>query len=289
MPALTVSYDGFVDGETPANLATLPTPTTTATASSPVASGGYAITASGTVDANYTITYAPGTLTVTPAPLTITPVDLTKVYGAALPALEASYSGLVNGDTAASLTKPPTLATTATASSPVMPSGYSITASGAVDPNYAVTFVPGTLTVTRAAPTLSVSAPGGAFDGSPFPASVTIAGVGNDARPAASLEDVAPVLTYYVGSGTSGTNLGSSPPVQPGTYTVVAVFPGSTDYAAVQSSPVPFTITGSLPRAATEIVLVPEPVFKKKHKLVSLGLKAEVQPIAPVRGCPPAR
>ena len=56
-------------------------------------------------------------------------------------------------------------------------------ATGAVDPNYAITDVPGTLTVTRATPTLSVSAPGGAFDGSPFPASVTIAGAGNNGGP----------------------------------------------------------------------------------------------------------
>jgi hypothetical protein len=103
---------------------------------------------------------------------------------------------------------------------------------------------------------------------------------------AASLEGVTPVVTYYVGSGTSGTNLGSTPPVQPGTYTVVAVFPGSTDYTAVQSSPVTFSITGSVSRAATKVVLIPEPVFKKKHKLVSLGLKAEVQPIAPGAGVP---
>jgi hypothetical protein len=74
--------------------------------------------------------------------------------------------------------------------------------------------------------------------------------------------------------------------VQPGTYTVVAVFPGSTDYTAVQSSPVTFSITGSASRAATEVVLAPEPVFKKKHKLVSLGLKAEVQPIPPGAGVP---
>jgi MBG domain (YGX type) len=40
--------------------------TTTGTASSAV--GTYPITASGAVDANYTISYVPGTLTVTPAP-----------------------------------------------------------------------------------------------------------------------------------------------------------------------------------------------------------------------------
>ncbi len=55
---------------------------------------------------------------------------MSKVYGAALPALTATYSGLVNGDTAASLTTAPSLSTTATAASPVISGGYPITAAG---------------------------------------------------------------------------------------------------------------------------------------------------------------
>ena len=110
--------------------------TTTATASSHVAGNPYTITASGAVDPDYTISYVAGTLTVTPAALTITANNQTKVYGAALPTLTASYSGFVNGDTAASLTTPPTLTTTATASSHVAGNPYAITASGAVDPDY---------------------------------------------------------------------------------------------------------------------------------------------------------
>ena len=107
--------------------------TTTATASSHVAGSPYTITASGAVDTDYTISYVAGTLTVTPAALTITADNQTKVYGAALPTLTASYSGFVNGDTSASLTTQPTLTTTATASSHVAGSPYTITASGAVD------------------------------------------------------------------------------------------------------------------------------------------------------------
>ena len=90
-------------------------------------------------------------LTVTPAPLTITANNQTKVYGAALPTLTASYSGFVNGDTSASLTTQPTLTTTATAASHVAGSPYAITASGAVDADYTISYVAGTLTVTPAA------------------------------------------------------------------------------------------------------------------------------------------
>ena len=60
--------------------------------------------------------------------------------------------------------------------------------------------------------------------------------------PGASLEGVTPTLTYYAGSGTSGTSLGSTPPTDAGTYTVVASFAGTADYSAVQSAPVAFTI-----------------------------------------------
>ena len=86
---------------------------TSASAGSDV--GTYPITASGAADANYTISFVAGTLTVTPAALTITADDKSKVYGAALPALTASYSGFVNGDTVASLDTPVSLSTTATA------------------------------------------------------------------------------------------------------------------------------------------------------------------------------
>ena len=65
-----------------------------------------------------------GTLTVIPVGLTITANNQTKVYGAAVPTLTASYSGFVNGDTSASLTTQPTLTTTATASSHVSGNPY---------------------------------------------------------------------------------------------------------------------------------------------------------------------
>ncbi|MGA2257954.1 MAG: MBG domain-containing protein, partial [Thermoguttaceae bacterium] len=146
LPTLTASYAGFVNGDTSASLTTQPTLITTATASSHVAGSPYPITASGAVDPDYTISYVAGTLTVTAAPLTITANNQTKVYGAPLPTLTASYAGFVNGDTSASLTTQPMLTTTATTSSPV--GTYPITVSGATSPDYTITFVAGTLTVT---------------------------------------------------------------------------------------------------------------------------------------------
>jgi hypothetical protein len=153
LPALTASYSGFVNGDNAGSLTTAPTLSTTATATSPV--GAYSITAGGAADPNYTISYGAGTLTVTPAALTITANNVSKVYGAALPTLTASYSGFANGDNAASLTTLLTLSTTASAASHV--GSYAITASGAADANYAIAFVAGTLTVTPAALTITAN------------------------------------------------------------------------------------------------------------------------------------
>lgn len=83
-PALTVSYSGFVNGETASALTTPPTITTTAQQNSPA--GTYPITASGAAADNYTISFVDGTLTVLPPaaqPQTITFADMTKSYGQA--------------------------------------------------------------------------------------------------------------------------------------------------------------------------------------------------------------
>src|SRR4029077_16907353 len=141
---LTVSYSGFVNGDTVASLATPATASTTASTTSAV--GSYPITATGAVSTNYTISAVAGALTVTPAVLTVTAANETKTYGAVNPTLTVSYSGFVNGDTAASLTTPATASTTATTTSAV--GTYPITATGAVSTNYTVSYVAGTLTVT---------------------------------------------------------------------------------------------------------------------------------------------
>ena len=70
-------------------------------------------------DNDYSITYVAGSLTVTTVSLSIAANNQSKVYGAAVPTLTATYAGFVNGDTSSSLTTQPTLTTTANASSPI--------------------------------------------------------------------------------------------------------------------------------------------------------------------------
>lgn len=90
-----------------------------------------------------------------PPVLTISAQDTNKVYGAPLPGFTALYSGFTNGDTPASLTSLPILSTTATSSSPA--GSYPITVSGASSSNYAIQYVAGTLTITPAATTGSLT------------------------------------------------------------------------------------------------------------------------------------
>jgi gliding motility-associated-like protein len=102
----------------------------------------------GTFDPNnYNITYVPGNINVIPAPLTITADNLIKLYGEPNPVLTVTYSGFVNGEGPGQLTTLPIVTTTASTTSP--PGQYPITADGASDPNYTITYVPGILTITQ--------------------------------------------------------------------------------------------------------------------------------------------
>jgi subtilisin-like proprotein convertase family protein len=279
LPTLTASYVGFTNGDTAASLDTAVTLDTTATASSPI--GAYTITASGAADANYTITHINGTLTVTTAPLTIIAVDKSKVYGAALPTLTASYAGFVNSDDTNSLTTQATLSTTATASSPV--GTYTIAASGAVGTNYSITHVSGSLIVTagtititaddksktygQALPTFTAAYDGFVLGQSTndllsLPTLTTIAtatsNVGTYPITASGAASTNYTFTYVEGtltitqSLTSGAILSSANPALPGsnvtfTVTLNAVAPG----AGTPSGIVDFRIDGSVAGSGT--------------------------------------
>jgi hypothetical protein len=184
LPTLTVSYSGFVNGDTSASLTTPPTLTTTATAASHVSGNSYTISASGAVDSDYTISYTAGSFTVTPAALTITADNQTMVYGGMFPTLTASYTGFVNGDNAASLSTLPALSTTATPSSHVAGSPYLITARGAADPDYTVSYVAGSLTVTPAPLTITARSQSMVYGGLLPPLTVTYTGLVNGDTPA---------------------------------------------------------------------------------------------------------
>ena len=82
---------------------------------------------------------------------------------------------------------------------------------------------------------MSVTDTSGTYNGAAFTATDTVAGVGSQSTPAASLEGVTPSLTYYSGTSATGTAL-SGAPTTVGTYTVLASFAGSTDYTSGAAS-----------------------------------------------------
>jgi hypothetical protein len=153
-PAFTVTYSGFVNGETPVVLGgTLSFSRTTGEGV-----GSYQVTPSGLTSANYAISFNTGTLTITKAPLSVTADDKTKTYGTADPAFTVTYSGFVNGDTPASLSG--VLSFSRAPGENV--GSYLITPGGLTSTNYATTFNSGTLTITAPAPVLLTPAPLGA-------------------------------------------------------------------------------------------------------------------------------
>ena len=88
-PTFTLSYTGFVNGETEAALAVKPTATCNATSTSPA--GTYDITAAGGKSDNYSFSYKKGTLTITSSSvqISISPIG-EKKYGDAAFDLQAT-------------------------------------------------------------------------------------------------------------------------------------------------------------------------------------------------------
>ena len=93
-------------------------------------------------------------VTVTKIPLTAHVANTTKVYGDANPEFNITYSGFRDGDSEVGFSVPASISTIVDNSSKV--GKYDIVASGAVSDKYEISYIPGTLTVTKAP--LSISA-----------------------------------------------------------------------------------------------------------------------------------
>lgn len=167
-PGFSVTYAGFVLGQNAAVLSGVPSLTTTATTGSPV--GTYTINATtGTLTSgNYTFTFVGGTLTITKAVLTVKANDASRAYGAANPVFTSTYSGFVNGDTAAVISGLPSLTTTATSVSSVGTYLIGATAGTLAATNYSFSFVAGTLTITKANVTITWATPAPITYGTPL-------------------------------------------------------------------------------------------------------------------------
>ena len=121
-PSFTITYTGFVNGETASAVSTAPAMTTTANANS--VANTYPISITGGTATNYAFTYQNGTLTVNPLPV----VSIVSSKGASLSKGEttvltatggtsyawANAAGIISGQNTASLTVRPSVTTTYT-------------------------------------------------------------------------------------------------------------------------------------------------------------------------------
>ncbi|MDQ2841439.1 MAG: Ig-like domain repeat protein, partial [Acidobacteriota bacterium] len=125
---------------------------TTANPSSAV--GAYSIipVATGSNLGNYNVVYVNGTLTVGQATLTVTADNANRAYGIANPTFSATANGALNGDTFTFAES-----TTATASSPIGSYPIVPVVTGANLSNYTVAYINGTLTVGKAALTVTAA------------------------------------------------------------------------------------------------------------------------------------
>jgi hypothetical protein len=154
-PAFTVTYVGFVNGDTPASLGGSLVFTTSATTGSPA--GTYSVSPSGLTSPDYIFDFVDGSLTITPAVQTIT-------FGA--------LAGVTYGDLPFDLTATSTsgLSVTYTASGSCSVSGITVTITGAGtctitadqpgNANYvAATDIPQVLTIVKATPIVTWATP----------------------------------------------------------------------------------------------------------------------------------
>lgn len=165
-PSLTVTYTGYVNGQTFATSGVTGTPSVTTTATAASGVGAYPISvAVGTLAAsNYQFSYVAGTLTVTAATLTVTASAQSKVYGttvASAGVLNTTYTvnGLQNSDAANGATlgysgsPAGNLATAAAGTYTITPSALTLSV-GSIS-NYSISYVTGTLTVSKASLTIA--------------------------------------------------------------------------------------------------------------------------------------
>ena len=214
----------------------------TANRSSSVSGSPYTASCSGAADSNYAITYVGGSVTVTPVPLTITASSTSMTYGAPKPTITPAYSGFVNGDSSSSLTTKPTCTTAATSSSAVSGSPYASSCGGAVDSNYTIAYVNGSVTVNTAPLTITPEASTMAYGGTVPTITPGYSGFVNG--------DSASSLTTTPTCSTTAT---SSDPPSPPTYPSSCSGASDPNYAIVYDpgattvtpAPIPVAVSGS--------------------------------------------
>jgi len=151
-PTLTYTVSGLRNGDSASGKFNVTAFGTLGSATAPV--GSYTILLQGqdVPGDNYTTFFANGTETITARPLTIRTDNVSREYGLANPAFTATFTGLAPHDSPSVI---PNLGftTLATVNSGVQPLG--VTPTSGNNANYAITHLPGQLTITPAPLTIA--------------------------------------------------------------------------------------------------------------------------------------
>lgn len=164
-----IDYTGFITGDDAANSVTGTVAYTGTSQNAINVAGNYTIIPSGLNSLNYAITYVNGTLAINKATLTVTAQNATKTYDkiAYTGGNNITYSGFISGDNVANSVTG-TVVYSGTSQGAVAANTYIIIPSGLSSANYALNYVNGTLTINKAA--LTVTAQNGVktYNGLPY-------------------------------------------------------------------------------------------------------------------------
>jgi hypothetical protein len=241
-PTFSGSLATLVNGDTLGGTITVSySSTTPANSNAGTYTGAITATVGGTSAGNYTVTVNAGTLTIGKASLTVTVNPASMTYGGSFPAFSGTLATLVNGDTLGG-TITVNYSSTTPASSNAGTYAGAITASvgGSSAGNYSVTVNAATLTIHKAALTITENPASGTYGVAPPAFSGTLATLVNGDTVGGTI-----TVTY------SSTASGSSPFSDVGGYPISAVVTGSsagnyqvTDNGGTYTiSPAPLTIT----------------------------------------------
>jgi len=289
--AIPTGYVIFSSGSTILGTAPLPSDgtATLTTAPTDLLAGGDVITVT-FVDPSGSVlgsASSPTLISVSRSPLRVVTDNKSKVFGAPVPALSGTVTGVVPGDAITA-----DFSTSATASSDVIPGGYPIVPV-LMDPlgqlaNYVVTIVPAILTITAEPTTLTLSGAlagqgsGSAIFGQPDQFTAVVSSRDSfGGTPSGSVQFFDGTLAIGTAPLIDGTAVLSTSLPGIGEQSVVARYVPTADYTATGG---PASLVETIGTASTTIVIASSLTSTTKGQ--TIFFEATVRPVAPSTGVP---
>jgi len=250
-PVITPAFDGFVNDDKASDLDHAPSCVSNTSETTSV--GSYVSTCAAASDHNYEIEYETGVVTIGAAPLVITASSLTTVYGQLVPTVTPLYDGWLNDDDASVLDDSPACVTTALPTTGAGVHADATSCAGAADDNYAISYVPGAVTVGPAAATITALDTSSVYGSAPVVAS-RYDGLANGEREA-DLDRAATCTSSGDNSSTVGSYVTTCADASDGNYTFSYV----SGVASVTRAPLTVTVVPS-----TRVEATKNPTFAAK-------------------------